>query len=536
MSYVDHIPEWGCLPCPLLASSELNANNADSIILVTESLEKLPSHLESLKAPLLQQKAVDASVGDDVTVVGVVLPARRLIYSPTGALGRDYDDARRFADAAEKGVKRALSAGSKSPMLITLPSSGDQYKLCELVALLGALHALYTPLEVREHARDKLKDSSKQAKANQLLVYGSDLTHTNHVISRARALEEGRFVARDIGGSDPERMAPACVVSYVQRVLADSCVQVKVEDDDGAKKPFLDRYPLLAAVNRAAHVTPRHRGRVIHLEYEGQAPIAHTYMLVGKGITYDTGGLDIKANGVMAGMHRDKCGAAAVAGFFKMLSILKPAGVRVVGAMCMVRNSVDADGYVADEIITSRAGARVRVGNTDAEGRMAMADVLCLMKERALSGAVDPHLFTVATLTGHAVIACGDGYTSALDNGPAQGTGFALRLASDGDLIGDPVEVNTIRREDYEFHKGKSEYEDILQCNNNPSSRTPRGHQTPAAFLIMASGLDKHGRDSSSPLKYTHLDIAASSGPFPGLPTGSPIMALAVRFFGSQFV
>lgn len=60
-----------------------------------------------------------------------------------------------------------------------------------------------------------------------------------------------------------------------------------------------------------------------------------------------------------------------------------------------------------------------------------------------------------------------------------------------GEVLGDVFEVSTIRREDYEFHKGKSEYEDILQCNNLPSSATPRGHQTPAAFLIMTSGLDK---------------------------------------------
>lgn len=60
-----------------------------------------------------------------------------------------------------------------------------------------------------------------------------------------------------------------------------------------------------------------------------------------------------------------------------------------------------------------------------------------------------------------------------------------------GEVLGDLFEVSSIRREDYEFHKGKSEYEEILQSNNLPSSATPRGHQTPAAFLIMASGLDK---------------------------------------------
>ena len=60
-----------------------------------------------------------------------------------------------------------------------------------------------------------------------------------------------------------------------------------------------------------------------------------------------------------------------------MVEELKPTNVDVVGALCMVRNSVGSDAYVADEIVTSRAGVRIRVGNTDAEGRMAMADVLC---------------------------------------------------------------------------------------------------------------------------------------------------------------
>jgi len=60
-----------------------------------------------------------------------------------------------------------------------------------------------------------------------------------------------------------------------------------------------------------------------------------------------------------------------------------------------------------------------------------------------------------------------------------------------------------------------------------PSSGTPRGHQFPAAFLIKTSGLDKHGLGSEKPLCYSHFDIAGSSGPFPGIPTGSPIVALA---------
>uniref|UniRef100_H2Y409 Cytosol aminopeptidase domain-containing protein n=1 Tax=Ciona savignyi TaxID=51511 RepID=H2Y409_CIOSA len=280
-------------------------------------------------------------------------------------------------------------------------------------------------------------------------------------------------------------------------------------------------------------VIPRHNARVIKLQYEGEGPITDTIFLVGKGVTYDTGGADVKAGGVMAGMHRDKGGASAVAGFFEILKRLKPSHLKVYGTMSMVRNSIGANCYVSDEIITARSGKRVRVGNTDAEGRMAMVDCLCEAKEKALNE-VNPHLYTIATLTGHAIIAMGPGYTIAMDNGPANEIKNSTQLREAGDAVGDMFEVSTIRREDYVFHTGKSEYEDVLQCNNAPSSRTPRGHQSPSAFMIMASALDAHGIDSDNPLKYTHLDIAGSEGEFPGVPTGAPITALYSRYFGKH--
>ncbi len=156
----------------------------------------------------------------------------------------------------------------------------------------------------------------------------------------------------------------------------------------------------------------RHQGRIIKLLYDPSkfSPIDTTVFLVGKGITYDTGGADIKYGGHMAGMHRDKCGAAFVAGFFKTLSLLKPKGLKVYGTLCLARNSVGEESYVADEIITARSNMRVRIGNTDAEGRMVMADLLCEAKEQALNE-TNPFLFTIATLTGHVIRAYGDKYT-----------------------------------------------------------------------------------------------------------------------------
>ena len=76
-------------------------------------------------------------------------------------------------------------------------------------------------------------------------------------------------------------------------------------------------------MSRAADVVPRHRPAVIHLEYVPKGEVKETLFLVGKGITYDTGGADLKSGGIMAGMHRDKCGAGVVAGIFQSLHLLK---------------------------------------------------------------------------------------------------------------------------------------------------------------------------------------------------------------------
>ncbi|CAB0015451.1 unnamed protein product [Nesidiocoris tenuis] len=257
-----------------------------------------------------------------------------------------------------------------------------------------------------------------------------------------------RVLARDIGGPDPERMTPKNVETAVRAAFPpESGIKLEVITDEAT---LSKEYPLYAAVNRAAASVDRHKGRIIYLTYEGSSP-QQTLLIVGKGVTYDTGGADIKTGGFMAGMCRDKCGAAAVAGFMKVLSILKPAHLKVIGAMSMVRNSCGEESYVADEIIMSRAGKRVRVVNTDAEGRMIMADVLCKMSEVALKEK-NPQLFTIATLTGHAGRTVGEGYS--------------------------------------------------------------------------------YGLDSATPLAYTHVDIAASSGSFPADATGAPILAFATAYLG----
>jgi leucyl aminopeptidase len=293
-------------------------------------------------------------------------------------------------------------------------------------------------------------------------------------------------------------------------------------------------YPLLAAVGRASLAVPRHEPCVVRLTYTPEGPVERSLLLAGKGVTYDTGGADVKYGGAMAGMSRDKGGAGAAIGLMATVGRSCLRGLKVVAEIGCVRNSIGSDGFVADEIITSHAGVRVRIGNTDAEGRLVLADILSHLRERALR-LPRPRIFSLATLTGHAGRAYGP-YTAVLENGPARAEGVAERLSRMGDVWGDPVEISRLRREDWAFVRPRSSADDVLSCNNAASTATPRGHQFPMAFLAIASGLERHGRDGSPPMAFAHVDIGGSAtegGDWQhGRPTGAPVVAFSTALLG----
>ncbi|CAG4930281.1 unnamed protein product [Parnassius apollo] len=501
----------------------------DALVLVTLPGAALPPLLAPTVAAAQE---LDHALLTEVSLVQCPLVAgNRLIISPTGPL-TPYDDVRSVYEAGRAGVRRAVAAGARRPVLalqalrpadLGLEVDGD-WSRSELVALLAALEALYIPLEVRESYPERLP------RLTALGVWAAALPAALQPLLRtAVALERGRALARDIGGADPERMSPPNVAKHVRDAFADSCVRVRVLDEPDELRR---RYPLLAAVARAAHTVPRHRGCVIFLDYEPES-YDETIMLVGKGVTYDTGGCDVKTGGAMAGMSRDKCGAAAIAGFLKACELLQPR-LRVRAALGVVRNSLGADAYVADELLRSRAGLPVRVGNTDAEGRLVMADLLAEMAEQAAAvqaAGARAHVLTVATLTGHAVRAAGEGYGIAVDNAAARRARTAEALAAAAGALAEPLEVSRLRREDFAAHRGQAPGDALLQAAPLPSTQVNRGHQTPAAFLAMVSGLAGGAGmgvgGGAAGVPYTHLDVAASAGSAPAPPTAAPLLALA---------
>ena len=506
------------------ALASVDSEAWDAVVVVSPTLNL--TDLSAIHGPLRAAADVDACVGKDVVVVHAKgLAGGRLVFAPTGPIHRDWDDVRRYGDAAKAGVRRARDAGAKRPLLLVprVPVDGPFDKALE-VSLLGALEGLWEPLEAREaRGEQELEPVTHLGFAASA---GADGARIGKAVA---AVEAGRRLARDLAGAEPERMTPSAFASFCRDAFAGSQVEVAVVDDAGEIRRS---YPLLAAVARASFGVERHRPCVLRLRYEGAGPIRETLLCAGKGVIYDTGGADLKVGGHMAGMSRDKGGAAAVVGFLRALAEVVPAGLRVVAEIGLVRNSVGADAYVADEILTSHAGVRVRVGNTDAEGRLVLADLLSHLREAA-KGAESPRILSLATLTGHAARAVGP-YTVAIENGPARKLRLAAGLSMVGDQWGDPVEVSRLRREDFDFIRPRTPADDVLQCNNAPSSATDRGHQFPAAFLLRASGLEAHGADARTPLPFVHLDLGGSAcegGDWQhGRPTAAMVTGLAARW------
>jgi leucyl aminopeptidase len=488
------------------------ATRFDALVLVAPapiaaSAGKLPLG-EAVLAAIHAAVAVDASLGrgprPPVVLVVPEAPGGRVILAPTGALTDDVDDARAIAEATVAAMARAVDAGATAPLLAVVAPEGPRFALALEVATLAALGTQWFPLEAREAGK-------APAGVKVLGVLGLDELRARELL----AIEAGRCLCRDITGTEPERMAPLRIAALCEEAFAGTGVTVAVERDVSA-------YPLITAVARASMEVERHKPCVVTLDYRPEGEITRTVIVCGKGVTYDTGGADLKTDGHMAGMSRDKGGAGAAAGLLLTAAALKIPGVRVIALLGLVRNSIGEESFVSDEIIRSRAGLRVRIGNTDAEGRLLLADLLARAKELA-EGAPAPVLFSLATLTGHVYRAHGP-YTGAVSNAPARAGGHVDQLDALGELWAEPWEKSRPRREDYTMVAPRSSAEDVVSANRLASVNTARGHQIPFAFLDIAAGL------RGGPLPFIHIDIAGTAVENAdwqfGRPTGVPIATL----------
>ncbi|MBD3675427.1 MAG: leucyl aminopeptidase [Planctomycetaceae bacterium] len=214
-------------------------------------------------------------------------------------------------------------------------------------------------------------------------------------VARGRMLGDAINLTRELVNRTPDEMYPESFAARARQV-ADEYENLKCEIWD-QKRLEDEKMGSMLAVARGSDREPR----LVIMEYLNGGPDAPTIALVGKGVTFDSGGYSIKPSQGMITMKCDMAGAATVLG---ALSAIAEMGlkVNVIGMMGMVENLVSGKAYKLGDVLTARNGKTIEVHNTDAEGRLVLADVLSYAADREVDYIID-----LATLTGACVVALG---------------------------------------------------------------------------------------------------------------------------------
>ncbi|MDQ6957685.1 MAG: leucyl aminopeptidase [Mariprofundaceae bacterium] len=267
------------------------------------------------------------------------------------------------------------------------------------------------------------KEENKRALRSVTIMISSrrDLGSAEGALANARAVSTGTNFARDLA-NEPGNVCTPEFLGEQAAALKHGKLKVTVMDKKAIEKAG---FTALLAVNQGSAKEPR----FIVLEYQGgkkgTAPVA----LVGKGLTFDAGGISIKPAAQMDEMKFDMCGSAAVLGIFKA-AIEMNLPVNLLGVIASTENLLGSAAYKPGDIVTSYKGLTIEVQNTDAEGRIILSDALAYAAEQKPAEIID-----FATLTGACVIALGSQASGLI------GTGKKLKkgLKESGDHTHDRV-------------------------------------------------------------------------------------------------
>jgi leucyl aminopeptidase len=246
----------------------------------------------------------------------------------------------------------------------------------------------------------KKKDDKTVEKKEYVFAGGNGKSFADTI-----AVAESVNFARDLVNENAD-VTTAVYLEKKVRELVRARKNISIEVLD-LQKLKARKFGLLLAVNQGSSHDPR----VVIVKYTGASRKEPFTAFVGKGVTYDTGGLNLKPSGSMETMRSDMSGAATVWATLKTVLALRPKK-NLIFAAGMVENAIDAKAYKPGDVLTSYSGKTVEVGNTDAEGRLVLADVIAyVVKNYKPAKLVD-----VATLTGACVVALGHDYAGLLSN------------------------------------------------------------------------------------------------------------------------
>ncbi|UOQ46058.1 leucyl aminopeptidase [Halobacillus salinarum] len=400
------------------------------------------------------------------------IPAKQIYFLGFGQAGKL--DRNRFRRAYGALFKQLQKDGVTRPAvsLMNVESVIPAEECAEVMA-----EALTTATYTLKHFKTDNRKNAEKIESVALICS----EEANRVLSAAekgRAIGEGINSARHLVHLPANMLTPSEMAEYAKTIAADYGMEIEVIDKSQMENMGMGA---LLAVNQGSAEPPK----VIVLKYQGLPEWSNVTAFVGKGITYDTGGYSIKSKTGMPGMKGDMGGAAAVLGAMETIGRLKPKQ-NVLAVIPSSDNMISGSAFKPDDVITSLSGKTIEVLNTDAEGRLALADGITLAKQRKASRLID-----VATLTGGVVTALGSWMTGAMTNHEE----FFKELQKMGEFMGEPI-WQLPYNDDYKAQVRKS---NIADLNNSP---TRKAHPIMGGAFI---------GEFAGETPWIHLDIAGTS-------------------------
>ncbi|RFU70143.1 leucyl aminopeptidase [Peribacillus saganii] len=435
-----------------------------------EADEKLGGQLtELLKNGEISSKK---KIVGKIHTLGLMGP-KRLIFL---GLGKEKGLSFEFLREAFGKVFKSLQEAKANSVTVILDSfTNDSVDANDAAHALGEAFALAT--YKFEGYKQKSNETEKQIEAITV-VSNTESHEINASLTVGYMYGRGTNSARTLVNLPGNMLTAADMAAYASE-LAD---RYGFESEILVKEDMLKLgMGALLAVNQGSHEEPR----MIVLKYQGKEEWTDVIGLVGKGVTYDTGGYSLKPREGMVGMKTDMGGAAAVLGAMEIIGELRPEQ-NVVAVIPSTDNMVSGTAFKPDDVITSMSGKTIEVLNTDAEGRLVLADAVTYAKQHGAEYLVD-----VATLTGGVIVALGNEMTGAMTNNE----GLFEQVLEASYEAGEPMWRLPITEKDKERVRNSP----VADLNNSPGRD---GHA-----IMGGAFIGEFAEDTP----WVHLDIAGTS-------------------------
>jgi len=392
-----------------IATTEWHRGDADWLVVGVPQDKELSATLATLNEALggtltrLKESGdLTGKAGDVVALRDVPqIAAHRLLFV---GLGKTEKLNRASFSKAMQTASRAISDKQTSRIGVAIGETA-----IGALGLADAVAAVATSLTIGSVGQGLYQKETKRfpfEAATLLVPPQEDLRVAEHAAKRGQVLGEAVNLTRELVNRPACDIYPESVSQTAQRVAQETGLACEVLD---VSQLEAERMGSLLAVAQGSDRPPR----VVVLRYEGGGPGKPTLALVGKGVTFDSGGLSLKPNDSMKDMKCDMAGAATVLGAMAAIARLG-LPVNVVGYMGLVENMISGRSYKLGDVLHARNGVTIEVLNTDAEGRLVLADVLSYAVDRGCDHVVD-----LATLTGACVVALGEDVVGAFANDQA---------------------------------------------------------------------------------------------------------------------